>query len=188
MPITGRSCGHPEGGLPGDLGYRRQPAALLRHRLGQDEEAAFLPVLTELYRHPAQSVGVLYISPLKALINDQFKRLDQLLLESGLPVCKWHGDASRTEKERLVKHPQGIFADHAGIAGIPADPQAGSLLFPVSRPALCHHRRGALLHAGMCGACRCCLCWSGCSACPPMCPGASACPPRWGISGPPSSG
>ena len=71
-------------------------------------EAAFLPVLTELYRHPAQSVGVLYISPLKALINDQFKRLDQLLLESGLPVCKWHGDASRTEKERLVKHPQGI--------------------------------------------------------------------------------
>ncbi len=51
---------------------------------------------------------MLYISPLKALINDQFKRLDQLLQESGLPVCKWHGDASRAEKDRLVKHPQGI--------------------------------------------------------------------------------
>lgn len=71
-------------------------------------EAAFLPVLTELYNHPSSSVGVLYISPLKALINDQFKRLNYLLLESGLPVCKWHGDASQTEKRRLLKHPQGV--------------------------------------------------------------------------------
>lgn len=71
-------------------------------------EAAFLPVLTELYNNPASSAGVLYISPLKALINDQFKRLDYLLLESGLPVCKWHGDASVTEKNRMLKHPQGI--------------------------------------------------------------------------------
>ncbi len=71
-------------------------------------EAAFLPVLTELYNRPSASVGVLYISPLKALINDQFKRLDQLLLESGLPVCKWHGDASMAEKNRLLKHPGGI--------------------------------------------------------------------------------
>ena len=60
-------------------------------------EAAFLPVLTELYRNPSQSVGVLYISPLKALINDQFKRLEYLLQESNLPVCKWHGDASVSE-------------------------------------------------------------------------------------------
>lgn len=71
-------------------------------------EAAFLPVLTELYRQPSASVGVLYISPLKALINDQFKRLEYLLQESGLPVCKWHGDASAADKNRLLKHPQGI--------------------------------------------------------------------------------
>lgn len=71
-------------------------------------EAAFLPVLTELYHKPSRSVGVLYISPLKALINDQFKRLDYLLQESNLPVCKWHGDASVTEKNRLLKHPEGI--------------------------------------------------------------------------------
>jgi ATP-dependent Lhr-like helicase len=56
-------------------------------------EAAFLPVLTELYNKPSKSVGVMYISPLKALINDQFKRLEQLLLDSNIPVCKWHGDA-----------------------------------------------------------------------------------------------
>lgn len=71
-------------------------------------EAAFLPVLTQLYNNPSASVGVLYISPLKALINDQFKRLDQLLEDSNIPVTKWHGDASMTMKNRLVKHPEGI--------------------------------------------------------------------------------
>ena len=71
-------------------------------------EAAFLPVLTELYEHPSASVGILYISPLKALINDQFKRLDQLLIDSNIPVTKWHGDASQSQKQKLVKRPEGI--------------------------------------------------------------------------------
>ena len=48
-------------------------------------EAAFLPVLTDIYNHPSCSVAILYISPLKALINDQFKRLDQLLADSHIP-------------------------------------------------------------------------------------------------------
>ncbi|MDF2652071.1 MAG: box helicase domain protein [Paenibacillus sp.] len=71
-------------------------------------EAAFLPVLTELYNKPSNSVGVMYISPLKALINDQFKRLEQLLIDSNIPVCKWHGDASLTLKNKLIKRPEGI--------------------------------------------------------------------------------
>jgi ATP-dependent Lhr-like helicase len=71
-------------------------------------EAAFLPVLTELYQKPSRSVGAMYISPLKALINDQFKRLEQLLMDSNIPICKWHGDASVTKKNDLIKHPQGI--------------------------------------------------------------------------------
>ena len=71
-------------------------------------EAAFLPVLTQLYNRPSRSVGVLYISPLKALINDQFKRLELLLIDSGIPVCKWHGDASLSQKNKLIKNPEGI--------------------------------------------------------------------------------
>lgn len=71
-------------------------------------EAAFLPVLTDLYENPSASVGVLYLSPLKALINDQFKRLEKLLQDSHIPVTKWHGDASLTQKNRLIRNPQGI--------------------------------------------------------------------------------
>lgn len=71
-------------------------------------EAAFLPVLTELYNKPSKSIGIMYISPLKALINDQFKRLEQLLIDSHIPVTKWHGDASLTKKNKLMKDPSGI--------------------------------------------------------------------------------
>lgn len=71
-------------------------------------EAAFLPILTELYQKPSNSVGVIYISPLKALINDQFKRLEQMLIDSNMPVTKWHGDASLTQKNKLIKNPQGL--------------------------------------------------------------------------------
>lgn len=71
-------------------------------------EAAFLPILTELYQKPSRSVGVMYISPLKALINDQFKRLELLLRDSNIPVTRWHGDASLSAKSRLMKNPEGI--------------------------------------------------------------------------------
>lgn len=39
-------------------------------------EAAFFPILTEFWENPPASVGALYIGPLKALINDQFVRLN----------------------------------------------------------------------------------------------------------------
>ena len=71
-------------------------------------EAAFFPILTLLAEDPPASVGVLYIAPLKALINDQFTRLGELCEEEGIPVFHWHGDVSQSHKNKLIKHPQGI--------------------------------------------------------------------------------
>ena len=71
-------------------------------------EAAFLPVITHLWENPSASVGVLYLSPLKALINDQFERLEGLLEEAEIPVTKWHGDASQAKKKQVMKRPSGI--------------------------------------------------------------------------------
>ena len=71
-------------------------------------EAAFLPILTDIYEKPSKSVAVLYISPLKALINDQFIRIEEMLKETDLPVTKWHGDVSQTVKNKIMKKPQGI--------------------------------------------------------------------------------
>jgi ATP-dependent Lhr-like helicase len=71
-------------------------------------EAAFLPVLTQLHNDPATSVGALYIGPLKALINDQFIRLNDLCVDAGIPVTAWHGDIGASKKHALLKHPAGI--------------------------------------------------------------------------------
>ena len=71
-------------------------------------EAAFFPILTLLDEDPSQTVGVLYIAPLKALINDQFGRLNELCEEEGIAVTRWHGDASQSKKRKLLKKPSGI--------------------------------------------------------------------------------
>ncbi|NEP14936.1 MAG: DEAD/DEAH box helicase [Symploca sp. SIO2C1] len=71
-------------------------------------EAAFLPVLTLLHQNPSTTIGVLYIGPIKALINDQFERLCDLLKEALIPVWAWHGDISSSRKRQLLKHPQGV--------------------------------------------------------------------------------
>ena len=73
-------------------------------------EAAFFPILADLVDNPPKnkSVSVLYIAPLKALINDQFYRLEDVLRESGIPLTHWHGDVSESHKNKLVKSPEGI--------------------------------------------------------------------------------
>ena len=71
-------------------------------------EAAFFPILTLLEENPSSSVGVIYIGPLKALINDQFMRLNDLCEQADIPVWHWHGDVSQSHKRKLMKHPSGI--------------------------------------------------------------------------------
>lgn len=71
-------------------------------------EAAFFPILTLLSEDPPSSVGVIYIGPLKSLINDQFMRLNDLCSEAEIPVWHWHGDVSSSHKAKLLKNPSGI--------------------------------------------------------------------------------
>ena len=70
-------------------------------------EAAFLPILSKVDFN-APGVQVLYISPLVALINDQFDRIEQLCKYLEVTVTKWHGEANKTLKERIIKQPNGV--------------------------------------------------------------------------------
>jgi len=71
-------------------------------------EAAFFPILTSLYQNYPDTIGVVYIGPLKALINNQFERLSELFEESYIPVWPWHGDVSQAVKKRALKEAQGV--------------------------------------------------------------------------------
>ena len=71
-------------------------------------EAVFFPIISELEGSFSESVEVLYIAPLKSLINDQFERIDILLRDSGIPVFHWHGDVAASHKNKLLKKPSGV--------------------------------------------------------------------------------
>lgn len=76
-------------------------------------EAAFLPLLTKAMQREVEGrhqegLAILYISPLKALINDQYRRLSGLCEAMDLPCVRWHGDAPQSAKDRLRRDPRGV--------------------------------------------------------------------------------
>lgn len=72
-------------------------------------EAAFFPILTDLAANSGTpGVGALCISPLKALINDQFVRLEELAGTVEIEVHRWHGDVGASHKKKLVDEPSGV--------------------------------------------------------------------------------
>lgn len=70
-------------------------------------EAAFLPAINSI-KDWNSGLKIIYISPLIALINDQFKRILKLCDYIDIPVTSWHGEASRAKKNKLLKGPKGI--------------------------------------------------------------------------------
>lgn len=70
-------------------------------------EAAFYPALTHGLTQ-AELPLIVYIGPLKALINDQFQRLALLCERLEIPVHPWHGDIGGTVKSRFLKRPEGV--------------------------------------------------------------------------------
>lgn len=70
-------------------------------------EAFFLPAISAI-AEPQEGVGILYISPLKALINDQDRRLESLSDLLDMPVTPWHGDSPQSKKNKLKTSPAGI--------------------------------------------------------------------------------
>ncbi|MEQ4209396.1 DEAD/DEAH box helicase [Actinopolymorpha sp. B9G3] len=76
-------------------------------------EAAWLPICSVIAMQAEDDtaepgVKALYLSPLKALINDQHSRLDQLCEHLDLPVHRWHGDVAGSQKRLVTRNPDGL--------------------------------------------------------------------------------
>lgn len=70
-------------------------------------EAAFLPACSNAVSQ-TEGFGILYISPLKALINDQYRRLSLLCERLDMPITPWHGDSAQRLKTAARRDPRGI--------------------------------------------------------------------------------
>lgn len=75
---------------------------------GGKTEAAMLPIASTLAEEPVEGLACLYISPLKALINDQLPRAESLFGACDVPVTAWHGDVPRSQKTAFLKQPKGV--------------------------------------------------------------------------------
>lgn len=81
-------------------------------------EAVFLPLLTRLWQAQVQasSAGekqsppgvILYVAPVKALINDQVERLYVFCERMDIPVYPWHGDVGPSSRKRFFADPRGV--------------------------------------------------------------------------------
>ena len=73
-------------------------------------EAAFFPIVSSLAdrERAPNGFGALYIGPLRALINDQFGRVELLCTEMEIPVFRWHGDVPASAKARARRVRDGI--------------------------------------------------------------------------------
>lgn len=75
---------------------------------GGKTEAAFFPILNKIENMKLNSVSTIYISPIKALLNNQEERLKTLSSFIYEDIFKWHGDVSKTDKKKFIKNPKQI--------------------------------------------------------------------------------
>ena len=76
---------------------------------GGKTEAAFLPLISSVLAAPGEGgFDLVYVAPLKALINDQLGRMEDLCKQTDLPVYPWHGDISQGVKSRARANPKGV--------------------------------------------------------------------------------
>lgn len=72
---------------------------------GGKTEAAIFPLLSRILSENLEPVSVLYVCPIRALLNNQEERLRSYARMVGLDVFKWHGDVSDSARQRFRKQP-----------------------------------------------------------------------------------
>ncbi len=103
---------HPVQKLTIEAVFAGKNAVVLAPTAGGKTEAAFFPILDQLHRdfdrQGGDSVGCIYVSPLRALLNNQEGRVQQLAKLVGLDAFKWHGDVGASDRKRFLKNPANI--------------------------------------------------------------------------------
>lgn len=77
---------------------------------GGKTEAAFLPLLSKMDAEDWRGVSVLYVAPIRALLNNQEARLSTLTGLIGRRAGKWHGDVKGPARRRMIDDPPDVLA------------------------------------------------------------------------------
>ncbi|MFE9026589.1 DEAD/DEAH box helicase [Streptomyces iakyrus] len=77
-------------------------AILLAPTAGGKTEAASFPLLSKMVSHRWSGTSVLYVCPLKALLNNLLPRLETYTAWLGRTAALWHGDVTSTARKRIL--------------------------------------------------------------------------------------
>lgn len=80
-------------------------ALLLAPTAGGKTEAAFFPLLSQILTEPWPALSVVYVCPLRALLNNLETRLAHYCGLVGRRVALWHGDIGTSERRRILDDP-----------------------------------------------------------------------------------
>lgn len=72
---------------------------------GGKTEAAFFPVLSRMLSEGWLGLSVLYLCPIKALLNNLDQRLQRYSTLLGRRAALWHGDVKTTARQRILRDP-----------------------------------------------------------------------------------
>ncbi|MCA9797721.1 MAG: DEAD/DEAH box helicase, partial [Candidatus Eremiobacteraeota bacterium] len=72
---------------------------------GGKTEASMFPLLSQLIDYPPLGVGIVYVAPIKALLNNQSERLGLYTEMIGLKRFVWHGDTDTYARRKFRKEP-----------------------------------------------------------------------------------
>lgn len=72
---------------------------------GGKTEAVLFPTLTNAALNKTPGIKILYLAPLKALLNDIEIRAKKYAEKCGLKAFKWHGDVSQIDKINQINFP-----------------------------------------------------------------------------------
>lgn len=75
---------------------------------GGKTEAAVFPLLSRILDDTWAPTSVLYIAPLRALLNDLGERLSEVTGQLGLSVGVWHGDVGQSQRRRIAAAPPDV--------------------------------------------------------------------------------
>ncbi len=83
-------------------------AVLLAPTAGGKTEAAMFPLLTAMEEQHWTGLSLLYVCPLKALLNNLAPRLEGYSSWLGRRVAVWHGDVGASVRQRILRDPPDV--------------------------------------------------------------------------------
>lgn len=87
---------------------RGDNALIIAPTAGGKTEAAFFPALSRMLEEDWRGLSVLYLCPLRALLNNLHPRLRSYAELVGRRVGLWHGDVAEGERQRLRSDPPDV--------------------------------------------------------------------------------